>query len=56
MRRLGLEVGDNVELDGRTMHVVGEVFTPEVGHTGYDEGGRVSPGEARRRSCAAVTR
>lgn len=43
MRRLGLEVGDTVELDGRTMHVVGEVFTPQAGHTNYDEGGRVAP-------------
>jgi ABC-type lipoprotein release transport system permease subunit len=43
MRRLGLDVGDTVELAGRTMHVVGEVFTPQAGHTNYDEGGRVVP-------------
>jgi ABC-type lipoprotein release transport system permease subunit len=43
MHRLGLDVGDTVELAGRTMHVVGEVFTPQAGHTNYDEGGRVTP-------------
>ena len=43
MRRLGLDVGDTVELGGRTMHVVGEVFTPQAGHTNYDEGARVAP-------------
>jgi ABC-type lipoprotein release transport system permease subunit len=43
MRRLGLDIGDTVELGGRTMHVVGEVFTPQAGHTNYDEGARVAP-------------
>jgi ABC-type lipoprotein release transport system permease subunit len=43
MRRLGLDIGDTVEIGGRTMHVVGEVFTPEAGHTSYDEGARVVP-------------
>ena len=43
MARLGLDVGDTVELGGRTMHVVGEVFTPQAGHTSYDEGARVVP-------------
>ena len=43
MRRLGLDIGDTVELGGRTMHVVGEVFTPQAGHTNYDDGARVVP-------------
>ncbi len=43
MHRLGLDVGDTVELGGHTMHVVGEVFTPQTGHTNYDEGARVAP-------------
>ena len=43
MHRLGLDVGDSVEVNGHTMHVVGEVFTPQAGHTNYDEGARVVP-------------
>jgi predicted lysophospholipase L1 biosynthesis ABC-type transport system permease subunit len=43
MRRLGLSIGDTVDVAGRPMRVVGELFTPQVGHTNYDEGARVTP-------------
>jgi hypothetical protein len=44
MARLGLDIGDTVTgPDGDALRVVGEVFTPEVSHTSYDEGARVTP-------------
>ncbi len=43
MSGLDVSVGDTVTLAGRSMRVVGEVFTPEMGHTSYDEGARVTP-------------
>jgi FtsX-like permease family/MacB-like periplasmic core domain len=44
MARLGLDLGDTLSgPDGIQMRVVGEVFTPEVSHTSYDEGARVTP-------------
>jgi putative ABC transport system permease protein len=44
MARLGVDLGDTLTgPDGRPLHVVGELFTPEVSHTSYDEGGRVTP-------------
>lgn len=44
MARLGLDLGDIVAApDGSRLHVVGELFTPEVSHTSYDEGARVTP-------------
>jgi hypothetical protein len=43
MARLGLDVGDTVTApDGTSLHVVGELFTPQLSHTSYDEGARVT--------------
>ncbi len=43
MGRLGLDLGATVTVGGRSMRVVGEVFTPAAGHTSYDEGARITP-------------
>ena len=43
MRRLGVGIGDEVDLTGGgRLRVVGEAFTPQVGHTSYNEGGRIT--------------
>jgi FtsX-like permease family len=46
LAHLGIHVGDTVRgPDGSSLRVVGELFTPETGHTGYSEGARVTPGQ-----------
>jgi hypothetical protein len=43
LRRLGASIGDTLSLaDGTALRIVGTMFTPEISHTSYDAGGRVT--------------
>jgi len=55
LRRLDTDVGSDVHLpDGTPLRVVGEVFTPTVGHTGYDNGGRVTTAQLEEIEAAGT--
>ncbi len=55
MRRLGVGIGDEVALTGGgRLRVVGEVFIPQVGHTSYNEGGRITAAQVDALEAAGI--
>lgn len=55
MQTLGVAVGDEIDLAGESATVVGEVLTPELGHTAYTSGALVTHTRMERLIAGGAT-